>query len=94
MGKSLKKIAAVVAPTAWFGTQASISGTKKAAALMGMSTSKNSSNAAIAATSNSLAQERDENAKKRVRLYATEHGELGEEVNSVGISGNRGKIFS
>lgn len=45
-------------------------------------------------TAQNLAKERDDNSKKRVRLYATQNEGLGEEVNGVGISGNRGKIFS
>lgn len=50
--------------------------------------------AAAAAQASSLQKEKVDNSKKRVRLYATAGNENGEEVENVGISGNRGKLFS
>lgn len=95
MGKSLKNIVKVVFPTQYWGTKATVSTTQKAAAALGMSKKTSSpTDGLVANTASDLAKERDENVRKRVRLYATQNGELGEEVNSVGISGNRGKIFS
>lgn len=41
----------------------------------------------------SLRKEKEDESKKRVRLYSTGNGELGEEVESVLSSEKRGKLF-
>lgn len=93
MGSSLKKLAkiAFLPVTA---TVATVNAASKAAGIVnGNKSSSSSAKLATAMAANSLAQEKDDNSKKRVRLYATENDELGEEVDGVGVSSKRGKIF-
>lgn len=92
MGKSFKKLAkiAFLPVTA---TVATVNAAKSAKNAITGEKPSSSANAAIASATNSLAQEKEDNSKKRVRLYATGNGELGEEVEGVGVSSKRGKIF-
>lgn len=85
MGKSLKKIAKVAFMPVT-ATTALVSGTKKVAGLT-KGTKASSSDAA------NLRKEKEDESKKRVRLYSTGNGELGEEVESVLSSEKRGKLF-
>lgn len=93
MGSSLKKLAkiAFLPVTA---TVATVNAASKAAGIVnGNKSSSSSAKQAMTMAAASLAKEKEDNSKKRVRLYATENGELGEEVDSVGESAKRGRIF-
>ena len=90
MGKSIKKLVKAVAMLPVTATKAAVNVAKTAS---GATAKSGSSSYATASTLANLTQEKEDNSKKRVRLYATKNEELGEEVEGIGASSKRGKLF-